>query len=513
MAPNSVSAALAALAFRPEPGSRAGSHGRSGGDDSTFALAPARRTERHSRAWPTTGMRPFPPSVPIPASRRLPAAPLRRAHREPLRLASRPRPMTSIKRVAIVHRDLSLLGSLGRDAFLLVRELVDLGIDVHVYCDPASRAAGLEGATFHDVRPLVRSSSRAGRALELASFAAAATRTVHADARRRPYDIVDVNSVSAWGQDVVRVHEVVRAGPAALVERGGSRPAPRTRPRRRSSPGAPRARRPPGDPAAPVPARRVRRRDRRVRDGARRPRRGARRVTRPDRRRSARRHRRPRLARHPVARPRAARRREGRAAAALRGRRVPPQGTTPGDRRAGRTAARHEPHGRRRRPATASCAKRSVAPSRRASRSASISSAATRRRGTTRPPTCSSSRPRMTCGASRSSRRWPPGFRSSRRGPRAARRSWSGPAPASSSTPPSRASSATRSPGCSPTRLSARQWDGTAASPRRASPRGRGQSSRSRRTNGSAPPGARRAVHRAARQPSPGSRPFPPSSR
>jgi len=130
--------------------------------------------------------------------------------------------MSSVERVAIVQRDLNLAGSLERDAFLLVRELVELGLDVHVYCNPRTRTHDLDGATFHDVHPLVRSASRAGRALELASFATAATRALRADAGRRAYDIVDVNSVAAWGQDVVRVHEVVRAAQRRWSQEAGA---------------------------------------------------------------------------------------------------------------------------------------------------------------------------------------------------------------------------------------------------------------------------------------------------
>ncbi len=116
----------------------------------------------------------------------------------------------SIERVAIVQRDVNLLGSLERDAFLLARELVELGLDVHVYCAPETRAP-LDGATFHDVRPALRSDSRAGRAILVGSFAAAATRAVRRDQAVRPYDVVDVNGVAGWEHDVVRLHEVVHA--------------------------------------------------------------------------------------------------------------------------------------------------------------------------------------------------------------------------------------------------------------------------------------------------------------
>jgi UDP-glucose:(heptosyl)LPS alpha-1,3-glucosyltransferase len=129
--------------------------------------------------------------------------------------------MSAVERVAVVQRDVNLSGSLERDAFLLVRELVALGLDVHVYCNPQTRTDRLDGATFHDVRPLVRSASRAGRALELASFAAAATRALRDDRSRRPYDVVDVNGVAAWDQDVVRVHEVVAAAQRRWPQEAG----------------------------------------------------------------------------------------------------------------------------------------------------------------------------------------------------------------------------------------------------------------------------------------------------
>lgn len=112
-------------------------------------------------------------------------------------------------RVALVCRNFGLSGSLERNTVLLARELVGLGIQVHCYCNPATRTTAIAGVTFRDVRPALASRSRLGYPIELASFAAAATRALRRERGR--YDVVDVRGLSAWEHDVVSVDSVVRA--------------------------------------------------------------------------------------------------------------------------------------------------------------------------------------------------------------------------------------------------------------------------------------------------------------
>ena len=450
---------------------------------------------------------------------RLPATPLRRAHREP-RPAHRgrvaPPPMTSVKRVAIVHRDLNLLGSLGRDAFLLVRELVDLGIDVHVYCNPATRAPHSTG------RPSTTSVHSSGRPhgqgahSSSRSFAAAATRTVHADARRCPYDIVDVNSVSAWGQDVVRVHEVVRAaqrrwsseaGAGRRFARAHAAVAPLPRPELGVRRTIQRLQFRPGGTPARSPC----------------PRRCATTSSRSS-------------ACHPTG------------SSSFRS---PPPSTpsrpTPGRASATgsasrgtscccsswatRSAARDYPGRSTRwpdcrptraspssaRPATASCAKRSVAPSRRASRSGSISSAATRRRGTTPPPTCSSSRPRTSLWGIPVIEAMASGLPvvTTRAAGSAVGAGARGRRPRRSTRRAARPASGRPRRAALPTRPSRKRWASTAASPRqRFTARARAELTLAAYERFGTPPAASRAPsHRAARHRLRGSRRFPPSSR
>jgi glycosyltransferase involved in cell wall biosynthesis len=130
-------------------------------------------------------------------------------------------------RVALVYEHFTLRDSLGRDRVLLARALVERGAEVHCYCNPDTRA-DLTGVQFHDVRPLLRSGSRIGTAVEYGSFAARATRSVRRDRAR--YDLVDVAGTTAWEHDVVRVHAVQKAEQRRWPERGGrAYPAARVR--------------------------------------------------------------------------------------------------------------------------------------------------------------------------------------------------------------------------------------------------------------------------------------------
>jgi UDP-glucose:(heptosyl)LPS alpha-1,3-glucosyltransferase len=112
-------------------------------------------------------------------------------------------------RVAIVYRNLSMAGSLERDAVLVARALAARGLDLHIYCNPDSREVDIAGAVFHDVRSLVRSRTRLGYPTETASFAWRATRALRRD--RALYDLVDVRGTAAWEHDVVTVHGVAKA--------------------------------------------------------------------------------------------------------------------------------------------------------------------------------------------------------------------------------------------------------------------------------------------------------------
>jgi glycosyltransferase involved in cell wall biosynthesis len=116
-------------------------------------------------------------------------------------------------RVALVHPHFSRTSSLERDSVLLAVGLVSHGVDVDVYCDPATRTAGVTGVTFHDVSAVrvgrVSTGSRLAHPLERASFAVTATRALRRDRRR--YDLVDVRQTGAWEHDVVTVHGVVAA--------------------------------------------------------------------------------------------------------------------------------------------------------------------------------------------------------------------------------------------------------------------------------------------------------------
>ena len=106
---------------------------------------------------------------------------------------------------------------------MLAAELVAQGVDVHVYCDPATRTADVPGVTFHDVRSVrhgtTPASSRLGHPLERGSFALAATRALRRD--RQLYDVVDVRQTGAWEHDVVTVHGVVKAMQRRWPSEGG----------------------------------------------------------------------------------------------------------------------------------------------------------------------------------------------------------------------------------------------------------------------------------------------------
>lgn len=122
-------------------------------------------------------------------------------------------------RVALATQDFGFRASLARDAAILSRELASRGVDVHCYCDPATRTDAVDGVTFHDVRPLVRDRRRLGYALDYGSFAVAAARALARDRER--YDIVQVNEGAGWVHDVLRVQAVRRAEQERWPERGG----------------------------------------------------------------------------------------------------------------------------------------------------------------------------------------------------------------------------------------------------------------------------------------------------
>jgi UDP-glucose:(heptosyl)LPS alpha-1,3-glucosyltransferase len=109
-------------------------------------------------------------------------------------------------RVALVHAEFHLGGSLARDRVILARELAGRGLDVHVYASPARRTVDAPGVTFHDVRLPFRSDGRFLHPVEHLVFAREATRLLRAE--RAQYDVVDVSGTAAWEHDVVRVHAV-----------------------------------------------------------------------------------------------------------------------------------------------------------------------------------------------------------------------------------------------------------------------------------------------------------------
>jgi glycosyltransferase involved in cell wall biosynthesis len=116
-------------------------------------------------------------------------------------------------RVALVHPHFSRSSSLERDSVLLAAGLISRGVEVHCYCDPATRSADVPGVRFHDVSAVrigrVPDTSRLAHPLERGSFAAAATRALRRD--RHLYDVIDVRQTAAWEHDVVTVHGVVAA--------------------------------------------------------------------------------------------------------------------------------------------------------------------------------------------------------------------------------------------------------------------------------------------------------------
>jgi UDP-glucose:(heptosyl)LPS alpha-1,3-glucosyltransferase len=123
-------------------------------------------------------------------------------------------------RVALVNDHFTLEGSISRLCVLLTRSLVKLGVDVHVYANPASRTVDVPGATFHDVpAALTYADGRLSQPLHLLSSIGRATRAVHRD--RALYDLVHVSGCSAWEHDVVTVHSVTKAEQQRWRERGG----------------------------------------------------------------------------------------------------------------------------------------------------------------------------------------------------------------------------------------------------------------------------------------------------
>jgi len=121
-------------------------------------------------------------------------------------------------RVALVYEHFNARGSLERGRLLLGRGLVALGVEVHSYSDPQTTIAE-PGITPHAVMPVIRGSSRVGRALQYASFARRATKTLSAD--RHAYDIIDVAGTTAWEHDVIRVHAVQKRELERWPSRGG----------------------------------------------------------------------------------------------------------------------------------------------------------------------------------------------------------------------------------------------------------------------------------------------------
>ena len=127
-------------------------------------------------------------------------------HRSTIPRFGRPR---SVVRIALVHPEFHLAGSLARDRVQLARGLTERGHDVHVYANPARRTVDLPGVVPHDVRTPFSSDGRLGRPLEHLAFARAATSQLRRE--RAAYDLVDVSGTSAWEHDVVRVHAVQAA--------------------------------------------------------------------------------------------------------------------------------------------------------------------------------------------------------------------------------------------------------------------------------------------------------------
>jgi glycosyltransferase involved in cell wall biosynthesis len=123
-------------------------------------------------------------------------------------------------RVALVYRDFSLAGSIERHSVILARALVGLGAEVHCYCNVAASNADMPGVVLHDVRPLVRSRSRLGYAVECLSFAVRATRAIRRD--QPHYDLVHVNGTAGWRYDVVTVHGVSKALRRRWPTQGGA---------------------------------------------------------------------------------------------------------------------------------------------------------------------------------------------------------------------------------------------------------------------------------------------------
>ncbi len=109
-------------------------------------------------------------------------------------------------RVALVHQEFHLGGSLARDRVQLSDALARRGLEVHVYASRARRTADVPGVTFHEIGTPLRSDGRFLQPLEHLAFARAATRRLRRDRDR--YDVVDVSGTAAWEHDVVRVHAV-----------------------------------------------------------------------------------------------------------------------------------------------------------------------------------------------------------------------------------------------------------------------------------------------------------------
>lgn len=112
-------------------------------------------------------------------------------------------------RIALAYRNFNLGGSLERECVLQARELARLGVEVHVYCNPATRSVAPEGVHFHDVATATTSRSRLGYPLQRGTFAFEATRQLRRDRER--YDIVEVLGPDGIEHDVVRVDAVQQA--------------------------------------------------------------------------------------------------------------------------------------------------------------------------------------------------------------------------------------------------------------------------------------------------------------
>ena len=108
-------------------------------------------------------------------------------------------------RVAYVYRNFNRSGSIPA-LYLRNAERLAFDEDVTAFCSAATREPTSAPLSFTAVEPLVRGSGRLSYALECASFAVRATRTI---ARLRDrFDVVHVEGFAALAADLVTVHAV-----------------------------------------------------------------------------------------------------------------------------------------------------------------------------------------------------------------------------------------------------------------------------------------------------------------